>query len=125
MGLLNTTHREKEGEQKPTRYYSKRQEDQIAKRLNGARVKNSGATFGNPGDVLTDKFLLECKTKMSDAESITIQKQWLEKIKKEALFIGKPYTALLFNFGPGQNNYAIIDENLFQDLLNFLNENCM
>ena len=87
MALIETARREKGGEKLPTRHYSKRQEDAIAKKFGGDRVKNSGATFGNPGDVLTDKFLLECKTKMSDAKSITIQKEWLEKIKKEAFHI--------------------------------------
>lgn len=125
MGLLNITHREKEGDKKPTRYYSKKQEDTVAKKFGGERVKNSGATKFAPGDVLTEQFLLECKTKMSDSESITIHKTWLEKIQKEALFAGKPYQALLFNFGPNQPNYAIIEETLFQELVELLNKNCM
>lgn len=29
---------------KPTRYYSKQQENKVAKRLNGKRTANSGAT---------------------------------------------------------------------------------
>ena len=123
MSLLNTVHREKDEKKEPTRYYSKKQEDAVAKKLGGARVKNSGATKFAPGDVLTEQFLLECKTKMSDSESITIHKSWLEKIKKEALFVGKPYQALLFNFGPNQPNYAIIEETLFQELIDFLNNN--
>ena len=125
MSLLNTVHREKDGKKEPTRYYSKKQEDAVAKKFSGARVKNSGATKLAPGDVLTDQFLLECKTRMSDSESIIIHKSWLDKIKKEALFAGKPYQALLFNFGPNQPNYAIIEETLFQELIDFLNKNCM
>ena len=125
MALINTIKREKNGQKDPTRAYSKKQENYVAKKFGGDRVKNSGATMFAPGDVLTDRFLLECKTKMSDSESITIHKSWLEKIQKEALFAGKPYQALLFNFGPNQRNYAIIDENLFQELLEFLNKNCM
>ena len=122
MGLLNTTHREKEGEQKPTRYYSKRQEDQIAKRLNGTRVKNSGATAWQKGDVHLDKWLLEAKTRTKASESISIQKEWLEKNSKEALFMGKEYSALAFNFGPDQPNYYIIDESLFETLVNLIEE---
>lgn len=120
MGLLNTTHREKEGEQKPTRYYSKRQEDAVAKKFGGERVKNSGATKFLKGDVYLDKFMLEMKTKTSPSKSISIQKEWLEKNITEALFMGKPYTALGFNFGPDQPNYYIIDELLFETLVNAL-----
>ena len=31
--------------------------------------------------------------------------------------MGKPYNALAFNFGPGEKNYYIIDEYLFESLL--------
>lgn len=125
MSLINTARREKEGEKEPTRSFSKKQENTIAKRFGGERVKNSGATFGNPGDVTTDQFLIECKTKMTHSQSITIQKSWLEKIKQEALFVGKPHTALLFNFGPDEKCYAIIEESLFEELQTLLKNNCM
>ena len=117
MSLLNTVHREKDGKKEPTRYYSKKQEDAIAKKLGGARVKNSGATAWAKGDVNLDKWLLEAKTKMTPSASISIQKEWLEKNNKEALFMGKPYSALAFNFGPDEPNYYIIDEALFETLV--------
>lgn len=120
MSLLNTVHREKDGKKEPTRYYSKKQEDAIAKKLGGARVKNSGATAWAKGDVNLDKWLLEAKTKMTPSASISIQKEWLEKLAHESLFMGKPHSALLFNFGPDQPNYAIINEELFELLVNFL-----
>lgn len=118
MALIETAKREKEGSDKlPTRYYSKKQEDAIAKKLGGARVKNSGATAWQKGDVHLDQWLIEAKTKTSESKSISIQKEWLEKNIKEALFMGKPYTALAFNFGPDQKNYYIIDEELFETLV--------
>ena len=120
MGLLNITHREKEGEKKPTRYYSKRQEDKIASTLSGNRTKNSGATVWQKGDVLLDRWLLEAKTKTSHSQSISIQKEWIEKNNKEALFMGKEYNAIVFNFGPDEKNYYIIDEHLFQTLVEYL-----
>ena len=86
-------------------------------RKSGTRTLNSGATPYQKGDVLTEKFLLECKTKTSASASISVQKEWLEKNEKEALFMGKPYNALAFNFGPGEKNYYIIDEYLFELLL--------
>lgn len=121
MSLINIAQRDKDGKNEPTRFYSKKQENAVAKTFGGSRVKNSGATFGNPGDVTTDKFLLECKTRMTASKSISIQKSWIEKIKKEALFAGKPYTALLFNFGPDEECYAIINEELFEFLIDALN----
>lgn len=34
--------------------------------------------------------------------------------------MGKPYSALVFNFGPDEPNYYVIDKYLFQDLLEYL-----
>ena len=113
--------REKEGEKKPTRYYSSKQEKSVARAVGGRQTANSGATdFGGKSDILTEDFALECKTKMTASESISIKKEWITKTEKEAVFMGKKYTALAFNFGPDEPNYYIIDEYLFQDLLEYL-----
>lgn len=112
---------QREGKVKPTRYYSSKQETAVAKAVNGKKTLNSGATPFSKGDVLAAKVLLECKTKTSDSESMAIKKEWLEKNEKEALFMGKPYNALAFNFGPGQKNYYVIDEYMFQLLLEAIN----
>lgn len=103
-----------------TRHYSKIQENKVASKFNGNRTLNSGATPFQKGDVTLDKILLECKTKVKPSESMSIQKEWLEKNEKEALFMGKPYSALAFNFGPNQKNYYIIDEYMFETLVNVL-----
>ena len=121
MALIETAKREKGSEKLPTRYYSKKQEETIAKKFGGERVKNSGATAWQKGDIYLDKWLLEAKTKTSPSKSMSIQKEWLEKNIKEALFMGKPYTALAFNFGPNEKNYYIIDEELFEQLVTYLN----
>lgn len=118
MSLVNVAKRNKDGETHPTRYYSKKQESSVAKSLNGTRQKNSGATMFQKGDVVIDDFLLECKSKMTPSESISIKKSWIDKNRKEALFIGKPYNAVVFNFGPDEENFYIIDETLFQELIN-------
>lgn len=110
-------------EKKPTRHYSKKQEDSVASKFEGQRVKNSGATMFAPGDVTLDQFLIECKTKVTSSESMSIKKEWLQKNEEEALFTGKPYSALAFNFGPNEKNYYIIDEYLFETLVNYLKEN--
>ena len=107
----------------PTRTYSKAQENKVAHKFEGNRTLNSGATPEQKGDVLLDKFILECKTKVTSSDSISIKKEWLEKTEKESLFMGKPYSALVFNFGPNEKNYYIIDEYLFEILINTLKEN--
>lgn len=120
--IIGTAKRTKEGEKpKPTRYYSKRQEEAVAKVVGGRRSKNSGATMFDKSDVSTDKFNLECKTKTSHSDSISIKKEWFEKNKQEAMFMNKPYSAIVFNFGPDEENHYIIDEYLFIELLNHLN----
>lgn len=105
----------------PTRSYSTKQEKTVATVLGGARTPNSGATAFSKGDILTEQFLIECKTKMTPSKSISIQKEWLEKNQKEMLFMGKQYSAIAFNFGPDEQNYYIIDESLFQELIEMLN----
>lgn len=118
MSLINTAKREKDGVKEPTRSFSKKQEDTIAKRFGGERVKNSGATKFQKGDVYLDQWLLEAKTRVAPSKSHTIQKEWLQKNQAESLFMGKPYSALAFNFGPDEPNYYIIDEELFEILVN-------
>lgn len=120
MSLLNVTQREKTDNKLPTRYFSKKQENAIAKTFNGSRQLNSGATPFQKGDVKLKNILLECKTKTSLSESISIKKEWLEKNAKEALFMGKHYSALAFNYGPNQENYYIINEELMEYLVEYL-----
>jgi hypothetical protein len=120
---LGLKQRVKEGDKPtPTRVFSKIQETAVAKAIGGQRTPNSGATmFGGKGDVISNKFLLECKTKTTHSESISIKREWFEKNKQEAMFMGKPYSAVVFNFGPDEENHYIIDEYLFLELLNHLN----
>lgn len=120
---IGVKQRIKEGESpKPTRYYSKIQEEAVAKAVGGRQTANSGATdFGGKSDVLSKQFAIECKTKTTVSESIAIKKAWFEKQKQEAVFMGKPYSAIVFNFGPDEENHYIIDEYLFQ----FLQEKLM
>ena len=116
------TTRVKEGDNKPTRYFSKKQENKVAKELSGQRQINSGATPFIKGDVSTDLFLIECKTKTTPCKSISIHKEWLEKNDKESLLMGKKYSALAFDFGDGDLHY-IIDRYLFEELCDYLEGN--
>ncbi len=107
----------------PTRYYSNRQEKAVAKAVEGKQTKNSGATLFQKSDVYTDLFNLECKTKTTNAEQITIKRAWFEKQIQENIQMGKKYSAIVINFGPDapyNENHYIIDEQLFQILSDYL-----
>lgn len=115
--------REKAGQKAPTRKASSAQERAIAKATGGKRTPNSGATdFGGKGDVVTKRFVLEAKTKMSKSKSISLKREWFDKLAEEATFSGKPYSALVFNFGPGEKNHYVIDEDLFVVLQGYLDK---
>ena len=98
-----------------TRYFSSKQEKSVSKAVNGKQVSNSGATKFNKGDIITDLFLIEAKTKTEESKSFLLQKEWFDKNREEAYAMGKPYNALVFNFGDGDNLY-IINERLFKYL---------
>jgi len=105
---------------RPTRFYSNQQEKQVAKAVGGTKTANSGATAFSKGDVATsgrDGWLIECKTCMSDKQSFSIKKEWLDKNKEEAFAMGKDHNALAFNFGPNSRNYYVIDEKTFVELI--------
>lgn len=107
-----------------TRKYSKAQESRVAKKLNGKRQPNSGATAFMKGDVKTNQFCIECKTAMTEKQSMSIKRDWIDKIKEEAFAMGKPYWAVAFNFGGlgDLENFYIIDESLFKQLQTYLEE---
>lgn len=107
---------------KPTRFYSKKQENSVAKSVSGKRVANSGATMFSKGDVVTNEFLIECKTTTTSKQSFSIKKEWLQKNREEAFAMGKRHNALAFQFGEDEPNYYIIDEKQFQEYLFLLRE---
>lgn len=118
--------RQKEGQKIPTRTRSSAQEKQVAKAIGGRQTPNSGAA-SIKGDVLTSgnyesSWLIECKTKMTDSDSISIKKDWFTKNQYEASEMGKANTAIVFNFGPNQENHYIISEELFKILQETLNK---
>lgn len=98
---------------KPTRFYSNKQEKAVSKALGGKQVSNSGATPFYKGDVQTDEWLIECKTTTcTEKASFSIKKEWLEKNKEEAFAMRKHYNALCFDYGSGCR-YYVVDERTF------------
>lgn len=107
---------------KATRYYSGRQEKRIAKAVGGKVVPNSGAITFGAGDVGTDTWLFEAKTKTSESQAFSIKKEWLLKNREEMFAMGKSYNALVFDFGDG-NNYYVLDEKTFLMMKDLLDNN--
>lgn len=100
---------------RPTRFYSNTQEKTVAKSIGGKKVANSGATTFNKGDVVTDNFLIECKTVTKPQKTFTIKREWIDKNQEEAFAMGKQYSALAIDFGDGEQHY-VISQKLFNKL---------
>ena len=98
---------------RPTRFYSNKQEKAVAKAIAGKQVANSGATAFCKGDVKAENWLVECKTCTSAKASFSIKREWLTKNKEEAFAMGKDHNALCFDFGNGSQRYYVIDEKTF------------
>lgn len=101
-----------------TRDVSSKQENFVARYLDGEITPNSGAGHTKKGDILVEDFyIIECKTKMKESEQFTIKKEWLYKLYKEGLAMGRPYAALVFDFGIVGDEYAVIP---LQDLRDYI-----
>ena len=101
-----------------TRYYSDRQERSVAKALCGWQQSNSGAGHFAKGDVIVPStMLVECKCSMSQKQSVSIKKEWIDKNIQEAHAQRLPCNAIAFNFEPDGKNYYVIDEVLMRTLV--------
>lgn len=108
---------------RPTRFFSSKQEHKVAKDLGGKCVPNSGAATFYAGDVvIPNTMLIECKTCTKEQSSFTIKKDWLEKNEEEAFETHLPYSALAFDFGDQKEQHYIINAKLFRKLVNLLKE---
>lgn len=100
---------------KPTRYYSKKQETKVAKTLGLKMQPNSGATPFAKGDLKDENLLVECKTLTRKQKSRTLEKEWLTKLQEEQLAMGKQLSALVFDFGDGEN-FVVLSEQDFNNI---------
>ena len=107
---------------RPTRFYSNRQEKKVAKVIGGKQTANSGATPFQKGDVTTDGWLIECKTTTTEKKTFSVKREWLEKNSEEAFAMGKHYSALCFDFGDNGKRYYVIDENTFKKIKEVLED---
>ena len=97
---------------RPTRFYSNRQEKKIAKAVSGKQVAGSGATKFNKGDVITKDWFIEAKTSVTEKQSFSIKREWIDKMREQAFQMGKHLSALVFDFGTDERFY-VIDEKTF------------
>ena len=66
---------------------------------------------------MTDNMLIECKTVMKPQRSITVKKEWFEKNEQERFASKKGYSAVVFDFGDGQEQYIAMTVKAFKRLL--------
>jgi len=109
---------------KSTRYYSDIHEKSVCKALKAKQQSNSGAGLFAKGDVVQREasILIECKTCVTEKQSVSIKKDWLEKNEKEKYDVHLNNSSLCFNFGPNTDNYYVINEKLMKFLIEKLEE---
>jgi len=88
-------------------------ERRIARLFQGKRIPLSGSLSSMPGDVITDRFLIECKLRGSSGKKqIAIEKVWLKKIEKAA-HIQNRIPLLVFKYKNDKSYYAVLNLNDF------------
>lgn len=99
-------------------------EKSVCKALNAEQSSNSGAGLFQKGDCYNRdaSILIECKTCMTEKNSFSIKKEWLEKSEKEKFDVHLDNACLCFNFGPQTENYYVINQKLMKYLVEKLEE---
>jgi Holliday junction resolvase len=88
-----------------------KQEQRLAKTMDGRRRAGSGAFWSAKGDVRSARYLVEAK--WTGAKQITVKSQVLEKIVTEAVIEGRiPVLALELN----ARNYVVLTEDDFLEM---------
>lgn len=110
-------------ENKPTRHYSKLQEEKVANYLGGTLTPNSGAKH-KKGDILLDDTIVECKTRTKQSISHTIKKEWVLDLVKECIEMGKQHWAIVFDFGTQKLNeqFVVISIDDYKEYLSLKEE---
>lgn len=104
---------------------SRKQEGRITKSFKqiaeeARQAMASGALWFQKSDVITNKFRIECKTKVKPSKQMIIKKEWLDKISEEAFYSGK-IGLLAFSFGDNKD-YIAIDSKEFLTLMEELED---
>lgn len=97
------------------------QEERIAKLFSGARTTQSGGGKWKKGDVLSDSFLIECKTTVTEKTAYSIKKEVLDKADSQRREMMLPFYAQAFTFGDDKD-FIILPANAMRHLLTLPNE---
>lgn len=103
-----------QNKEKPTRHFSKKQEDRVCEVLGMKATPNSGATAFKKGDIYDDHAIVECKTLTKPQQSHSIKKEWFDKNQEEAFAMGRRFSVLCFDFGDG-NDYVAMNLRDFKE----------
>lgn len=85
---------------------SKKQEELVAKEVEGRLTPASGALWGSKGDVKSDLFLFECKTTSHDFYTLSFT-TW-DKIYKEALKERLRIPVMQIDLNSGKDRLAVM-----------------
>ena len=100
-----------------TRQFSSKQEKSVSKAINAKLTLNSGGGHFQKGDLVDDNTLYECKTTTTIKDSFSVKRSVLNKAQQEAFANNKLHSVLVFNFGPDTDNYYVLSEKHYKELL--------
>lgn len=80
-------------------------EKRVCKSLGAKRQIGSGATPFLKADGVLSDMLIECKTRDKICKSISFQREWFEKLKREYISMNKDGGIVVFSFGD-KNDYV-------------------
>lgn len=104
---------------------SRKQEQRITKSLQEIKMDArqqmaSGSIWFAKSDVISELFQIEAKTRAKKSKSISVKREWLDKIASEAFHANK-IPALAFSFGDNKD-YFILEDRYFLELVEELIE---
>lgn len=105
-------------EKDSTRKRSGSQENSLAKRFSGKKTPNSGAVFSE-NDLRTRTLDIEAKT--TGKKSFAITEKLLDSIAVKS--VGDRIPTLVIRFEQSGKEYAVIDLNYIEQIIQFYNEN--
>jgi hypothetical protein len=98
---------------------SQKQERRVAKFVGGEVQPNSGGTLFGGGDVLTDEFFIECKTKEKPGQSISVKREWLNKASSQSYQQRRDRWAVAISYDT-ESDFYIISARQFKELVELI-----
>lgn len=83
------------------------QEERVARLFNGKRTPQSGGGKFVLGDVISEDFLVECKTSVTVKDSYSVKREILKKADEQRREMGKELYALAFSFGDEEDFFVL------------------